>query len=132
MSRELTTTCMIPDPCKFAGMDNLLDPDTCARLQQRLREAEARTTEALETKGGEESLRNATEQLLKTHREIRQMIQSAEKSPEQAQAKEHPGTVEQAAIATQREEHELKPEFKDVLKAIFMWKDDPRERAQDP
>jgi hypothetical protein len=31
----------------------------------------------------------------------------------------------------QRENHELRADFKDVLKALFLWRDDPNDRARD-
>ncbi len=37
---------------------------------------------------------------------------------------------DEAAIQLQREEHEFKANFKDILKAAFMWKDSPKERVR--
>ena len=37
---------------------------------------------------------------------------------------------DRAAIELQREEHEFKADLKDILKAVFMWKDSPRERVR--
>lgn len=107
-------------------MNNKLDRQTCARLQRRLREAEEQTRQALEDRADNEALRRATTRLLETQREIRELVQQsddAESTPQDECA------VAEAAIAIEREQHELKPQFKDVLKAIFMWQDDPRERA---
>lgn len=42
-----------------------------------------------------------------------------------------PDTVEKEKIQIQRESHELRNDFKDVLKALFMWVDDPKERVKD-
>ena len=39
--------------------------------------------------------------------------------------------VENEKIEIQRESHELRSDFKDVLKALFMWVDDPEERARE-
>lgn len=39
--------------------------------------------------------------------------------------------VEKERIQIQRESHELRSDFKDVLKALFMWVDDPKERLRD-
>jgi|AntRauTorcE11897_2_1112592.scaffolds.fasta_scaffold72917_1 hypothetical protein len=39
--------------------------------------------------------------------------------------------VEKEKIQVQRESHELRSDFKDVLKALFMWVDDPEERVKD-
>lgn len=38
--------------------------------------------------------------------------------------------VEKEKIQIQRESHELRNDFKDVLKALFMWVDDPKERVR--
>ncbi len=38
--------------------------------------------------------------------------------------------VEKEKIQIQRESHELRSDFKDVLKALFMWRDDPVERVR--
>lgn len=39
--------------------------------------------------------------------------------------------VQRESIQIQREKHELRDSFKDVLKALFMWVDDPVERVRD-
>lgn len=39
--------------------------------------------------------------------------------------------VEQEKIQIQRESHELRSDFKDVIKALFMWRDDPVERVRE-
>lgn len=38
--------------------------------------------------------------------------------------------LDQEKIQIQRENHELRNDFKDVLKALFMWVDDPKERLK--
>ncbi len=43
----------------------------------------------------------------------------------------NPDTVEKEKIKIQRESHELRNNFKDVLKALFMWVDDPKERVRE-
>lgn len=39
--------------------------------------------------------------------------------------------IEKERIQIQRENHELRNDFKDILKALFMWKDDPTERVRE-
>lgn len=39
--------------------------------------------------------------------------------------------VQKESIQIQRETHELRNSFKDILKALFMWVDDPVERVRD-
>lgn len=34
-------------------------------------------------------------------------------------------------IRIQREHHELRADFKDILKALFLWRDDPKERIRE-
>lgn len=41
-----------------------------------------------------------------------------------------PEALDQEKIQIQREKHELRKDFKDVLKALFMWVDDPKERLK--
>jgi hypothetical protein len=38
--------------------------------------------------------------------------------------------VQREAIQIHRETHELRADFKDIIKALFMWQDDPAERVQ--
>ncbi|MES2981612.1 MAG: hypothetical protein V4727_04795 [Verrucomicrobiota bacterium] len=38
--------------------------------------------------------------------------------------------LNQEKIQIQREKHELRNDFKDVIKALFMWVDDPKERLR--
>lgn len=40
-------------------------------------------------------------------------------------------TIDQENIQIQREKHELRNDFKDVLKALFMWVDNPKERLKE-
>lgn len=40
-------------------------------------------------------------------------------------------SIEREKIQIQRESHELRNDFKDVLKALFMWVDDPKERLKE-
>jgi hypothetical protein len=39
--------------------------------------------------------------------------------------------IRKEAIQIQREHHELRNDFKDVVKALFMWRDDPVERVRE-
>ncbi len=39
--------------------------------------------------------------------------------------------VQREAIRIQQESHEMRADLKDVIKALFMWRDDPAERARD-
>ena len=41
-----------------------------------------------------------------------------------------PEALDQEKIQIQREKHELRNDFKDILKALFMWVDDPHERLK--
>lgn len=105
-----------------------LDSETCDRLQQRLRSAEVGVRKVLEESDKDGPLRSATEELMEAHREIRDLLQQAENKNGPAPDASSKDVVK-AEIEIGREEHEMKPDAKDVLKAIFMWKDDPHERA---
>ena len=39
--------------------------------------------------------------------------------------------VRKEAIQIQREHHELRNDFKDIIKALFLWRDDPVERVRE-
>ena len=105
-----------------------LDSETCDRLQKRLRDAEAGVRKALKDSDKESPLHTATEELIDAHRDIRKLLQQAEDTKQPASDADSKDVVK-AEIEIGREEHEMKPDAKDVLKAIFMWKDDPQERA---
>lgn len=42
-----------------------------------------------------------------------------------------PTEVQEEVIQIRRETHELRADFKDILKALFMWQDDPVERVRE-
>ncbi|MDX1679544.1 MAG: hypothetical protein R3242_02330 [Akkermansiaceae bacterium] len=105
-----------------------LNSELCARLQQRLRDAEKHAHAALEQSSDKaDPLHEATLELLDAHREIRDMLNEHDL---ENSSKLNDPEVEVAAVEVGREEHEHKAEIKDILKAIFMWRDDPAERAQ--
>jgi len=41
-----------------------------------------------------------------------------------------PGEIDKASIQIQRETHEIRADVLDVIKALFMWRDDPAERLR--
>jgi len=43
---------------------------------------------------------------------------------------EEDGDIDQENLKIRSEQHELRADFRDVLKALFMWKDDPVERTR--
>ncbi len=53
--------------------------------------------------------------------------------PDFASPEDRPKTdeVQEEAIKIQRETHEMRGDFKDVLKALFMWRDDPTDRVKE-
>ncbi len=63
----------------------------------------------------------------------RLLIELDEKLPEidRIPADIDPAEVEREAIQIQRETHELRADFKDILKALFMWRDDPEDRVRE-
>lgn len=110
-------------------MNQLLSDATLRRLQERLQNAEALTRTTLAGARDENPLVEPTRQLLAVHQEIRALL-GADDSQNGSEAPDDGGIAE-AAVQISREEHTLKPEVKDVLKALFMWRDDPAERAKE-
>ena len=108
---------------------NKLDSATCDRLQQRLQKAEISVRSALKNSNGDSTLRAAAEELINAHRDVRDLLQSVENDGHANSSNIGEHEVAKAEIEIRREEHELKPDAKDVIKAIFMWKDDPQERV---
>jgi hypothetical protein len=72
----------------------------------------------------------------KLHADVIDLIENIETRlplPESDAAKAaipDPEALDQEKIQIQRENHELRKDFKDVLKALFMWVDDPKERLK--
>lgn len=73
----------------------------------------------------------------KLHADVIDLIENIEihiPLPESDAAKSAPisnlEALDQEKIQIQRESHELRNDFKDVLKALFMWVDDPKERLR--
>jgi len=105
--------------------------EICALLKRRLREAEADTTAALEAAGDDHPVAAPARRLMAVHREIRELLlDSCEVPAPVPGSPEADPRVALEAVRIEREAHQLKPEFKDVLKALFMWKDDPVERVK--
>lgn len=73
----------------------------------------------------------------KLHADVIDLIENIEihlPLPESDTAKSTPisdlNALNQEKIQIQRENHELRNDFKDILKALFMWVDDPKERLK--
>ncbi len=105
---------------------------TCSRLAERLKEAEGRLEAALRDSPAEHPLVHPARELMEIHREMRDAMLSVLEtgSREASHPVEHDPEVVSAAIQIEREAHTLKPEFKDILKSLLMWKDDPVERVK--
>jgi hypothetical protein len=74
----------------------------------------------------------------KLHADVIDLIENIETHlplPESDAEKPTPITdlnaLDQEEIQIQREKHELRNDFKDILKALFMWVDDPKERLRE-
>lgn len=107
-------------------------PEVCARLKDRLQEAEAQVRDALRHTDADHPLAGAATTLLEIHREIRDvLLDSFEENEAAAEKDPH---LDQAAVQIGREQHTAKADFMDMVKAFFMWRDDPhdRVRAQEP
>ncbi|MEY3394732.1 MAG: hypothetical protein RL346_968 [Verrucomicrobiota bacterium] len=53
-----------------------------------------------------------------------------ESDAESSLANPDPEALAREKIQIQRENHELRNDFKDILKALFMWVDDPKDRLR--
>lgn len=111
-------------------MSNELTREVCNTLRNRLRQAEENLQQALATTSDSHPVVEPARDLLAIHTEIRDLLlanfaPSADETGPEAEPE-----VESAALDIEQEAHTLKPEFKDVVKALFMWKDDPVERVQ--
>lgn len=103
-----------------------INTDTYTRLQERLREAESLARDILNQMDGTTPLAGATRELLEVHSEVRSLLLSGVENRTVVTADEK--DMETAAIEVAREEHEMKADVKDIIKALFMWKDDPADR----
>jgi len=106
--------------------------EECGSLHARLSVAEQKVEAALADVPTGHPLALAARELLSLHDEVRDYLQSAyeEALPADGAAKQHVGIEAKAAIEIERDAHTLKPDFKDVVKALFMWKDAPEERVK--
>ena len=104
-------------------------PEVCARLKDRLQEAEAQVRDALRHTEAGHPLAGAATTLLKIHREIRDLL--LESYEETEAARDTNAHVDHAAVQIEREQHTAKADFMDMVKAFFMWRDDPHERVRD-
>lgn len=99
-----------------------------AELRSRLQQAEASAREALANSEESSPLARATEELLAVHREVRRRLGDTFEA--EAGTQHDDPEVHSAEIEIEREQHTIKTSPKDVLKALFMWRDDPVERAK--
>lgn len=111
-------------------METTITREVCTSLKARLQTAEAEVRSALAATGEDHPLTEPARQLLDIHTEIRDLILDNFEPDRTEQRPEDQPEVAMAAVEIEREAHTLKPDFMDVLKALFMWKDDPVERAQ--
>jgi len=70
----------------------------------------------------------------KLHADVIDLVENIEEHIPLPESKSSGKTVDDGVnkeeIQIQRESHELRNDFKDVLKALFMWVDDPKERVK--
>ena len=106
--------------------------EECERLHARLSTAEKKVHAAIGELPEDHPLVLASLDLLAVHDEVRAFIRAAYDSGMSSGKGSAPaGEAAKAAIDIERDAHTLKPEFKDVVKALFMWKDAPEERVKD-
>ena len=102
--------------------------EDCKHIQQRLRHAEKIAGEVLASSSSDDSLARATRELLEVHAEIRRFLQTSLEDDEVSSSPDS-SEIERAEIQIEAEAHEMSPNPKDILKALFMWRDSPEERA---
>lgn len=105
--------------------------EECDHLNARLTAAEEKVNSAIGGLPADHPLVIASRDLLAVHGEVRTFVRHAyEANPSVDGALGVHGEEAAAAIQIERDAHTLKPEFKDVVKALFMWKDAPEERVK--
>jgi len=105
--------------------------ETADHLQARIEAAEQRLQTSLGDLPADHPVALAATDLLEAQNEMRALVREeyearSGKKPEFSSVPEA-----EAAIQIEREHHTPKAEFKDVLKALFMWRDDPATVAKD-
>ena len=76
------------------------------------------------------------EHVERLHADVLDLLENIESrvplhEPDDSRQNIESGEVEKESIQIQRESHELRSDFKDVIKALFMWRDDPVERVRE-
>lgn len=104
--------------------------EVCATLKDRLQVAEADLRKALAASEADHPLVEPARELLAIHTEIRDMLLDNFDLTESPSAPDEEPEVAMAAVQIEREAHTLKADFMDVVKALFMWKDDQVERVK--
>ena len=107
-----------------------IDLSSLDQLQQRLKAAESRTRDALQQCDAQNPLASSVEELLAVHQKVRELLLQSANSPEPSASEGDSCEVVSAAIEIEREEHTLKADVKDILKAFFMWKEHPADRVK--
>ena len=105
--------------------------EICLKLKDRLQDAEAKTKAALSQTEAGHPLIAPTQELLAIHTEIRDLLLANFEEESGTSRIEDDPKLASEAIQIEREAHTMKPEFMDVVKALFMWKDDPVKRVED-
>lgn len=105
--------------------------DSAGHLKARIDAAEKRLTAALEDLPPEHPVALAVNDLLSAQQEARVLMRSVYEHGESKNPEFSTEREAQAAIQIEREHHTLKPEFKDILKALFLWRDDPAKVTRD-
>ncbi|GAA5484737.1 hypothetical protein [Haloferula sargassicola] len=109
------------------------DQKIFALLKDRLREAEAETRAALEETPPDHPLAAPARKLLSVHGEIRTRLldRFEHRIDPNPTATEDDPVVGAESVQIEREQHHVKKnEFTEVVKALFMWRDDPVQRVK--
>ena len=98
-------------------------------LQKRLQAAEARTRSALEQTPADHPLAMAVQEFLEAHSNLRDLVVDMTHDAG-VDISHSESEITTAALELEREEHTAKADFKDVIKALFLWKEHPVDRAR--
>jgi hypothetical protein len=119
-----------PTPSEFSG--EWIDLSARVRhLAEDLKCKTAGTHLAAESSALVEDATKLCAHVERLHQEAAALVAEAEARELERAKADHPPAAEEIqleAVKIHRELHEMRPDFKDIIKALFMWQDDPAER----
>lgn len=111
-------------------MADTITIESCEEIKNRLRDAEKIAGDLLAKSSADDDLAKATKELLNVHAEIRGVLQRSLENHSGASATTN-DDLQRAEIEIEADNHELKSDPIDILKALFMWRETPEERVKE-